>query len=323
MHDKRQIGFAAWSQHTRRRETRVVDERRIFIAHPLDGIRRVRHNGFEWLFVPVLRRSERIVALDIKLIKTYIVQEHIDTAEVVGGEVDLLTIETITHILFAEDLGELQQQRTRTAGRVIDFVHLFFAHEGQAAKQIADLLRCEELTTRLACAAGVHGHKKLISITKSVNAVVLVVTQLHVADTVKELAEFLVAFREGGAQLRAIDIHIGKESSEIAFAVCTLCTLLDGAESILKGDIEVLVVLGTTAHIAEQLAWEDKEALFLYQSRTCKLCLRIRKQRIIEIGIARLVFALVDIVSEVLADIAIEHDAQHILFEVPAVHATS
>ena len=139
----------------------------------------------------------------------------------------------------------------------------------------------------------------------------------------KELAELLVAFREGGAQLRAIDIHIGKEACEIAFAVCTLCTLLDGAKSILKGDIEVLVVLCTTAHIAEKLAWEDKEALFLYQSRTCELCLRIRKQRIIEIGIARLVFALVDIVSEVLADIAIEHDAQHILFEVPAVHATS
>ena len=323
VHDKRQIRFAAGCQHACRRETRVVDEQRVLIAVPLDRIWWVRHNSFEWLIIPMLRREQRVVASNIELIKTYIVQEHVDAAEVVGRQVNLLTIETIAHILFAQNLGELQQQRTRTACRVIHLVHLRLAHKGQAAKQIADLLRCEELTTRLARSAGVHGHEELVGITKSVDAVVLVVAEFHIADTIKQFAEFLIALGKRSTQFRAIDIHIGKETCKIAFAVRTHSALLYRAESILQRDIEVGIVLGTTAHIAEELAGQDKEPLCLNQ--VCARCLRIRIGQgcIVERGVARLVFALVNIIGEVLADIAVEHDTQYILLEIPSVHAAA
>ncbi len=43
---------------------------------------------------------------DIKMVVVDIVQEHVDTTEVVGGEVDLLPIKTEAHIFFTQNLGE-------------------------------------------------------------------------------------------------------------------------------------------------------------------------------------------------------------------------
>ena len=45
-------------------------------------------------------------------------QEHIDAAEVVSGQVDLLTVEASLDIILAQHFFHLQQQRTGAAGRV-------------------------------------------------------------------------------------------------------------------------------------------------------------------------------------------------------------
>ncbi len=46
----------------------------------------------------------------LNLSKINIVQEHIDTAQVVGRQVDFLTEEALPDILFAQNLSRLQQQ---------------------------------------------------------------------------------------------------------------------------------------------------------------------------------------------------------------------
>ena len=45
-------------------------------------------------------------------------QEHIDAAQVVGRDVDFLTVEAVADCILAEHLFRFQQQRTRTARRI-------------------------------------------------------------------------------------------------------------------------------------------------------------------------------------------------------------
>ena len=45
-------------------------------------------------------------------------QEHIDAAKVIGGQVNLLAEEATLNVVFTQHLFHLQQQRTRAAGRV-------------------------------------------------------------------------------------------------------------------------------------------------------------------------------------------------------------
>ena len=106
----------------------------------------------------MLGRNQCILVGDVELIKINIVQEHIDTAQVVGRQVDFLAEEALTDVFFAQNLSRLQQQRARAAGRVIDLVDLGFAHDSKAGQQFRDLLRCKELAAALASVGGVHTH---------------------------------------------------------------------------------------------------------------------------------------------------------------------
>jgi len=46
----------------------------------------------------------------IKFIVIYIVKEHINTAEIIGGDIDLLHIKAQSDVFFAEDLGKIEQK---------------------------------------------------------------------------------------------------------------------------------------------------------------------------------------------------------------------
>ncbi len=76
----------------------------------------------------MLRISERITVSHIKIIVVDVVQEHIDTAEVVSGRVDLLSKEALAYIFFAEDFSKFEKQGTGAAGWVIDLVYFLFAN---------------------------------------------------------------------------------------------------------------------------------------------------------------------------------------------------
>ena len=136
VHGERQIGLALRCQHPGRGEPWVVDQQRVGVPLPLDRIRRIRHDRLERLIVPVRRVGQRVAVGDVELLVVDVVQEHVDPAQVIGGQIDLLTEEPPPHILLAEHLGELQQQRPRPARRVVDLVHLGLADHGDLRQQL-------------------------------------------------------------------------------------------------------------------------------------------------------------------------------------------
>jgi hypothetical protein len=69
------------------------------------------------------------------------VQKHIDAAEVVGCQFDLLPIKTAPHILLAQNLGKFKQQRAGAISRIIHFVDLCFTHGSYLCLKFTHLLR--------------------------------------------------------------------------------------------------------------------------------------------------------------------------------------
>ena len=74
-----------------------------------------------------------ILACDVELVKADVVEEHVDAAQVVGGDVDLLAIEAVADPLPAQHLLRLQQQGAGAAGGVVDLVYLGLAHGAQSS----------------------------------------------------------------------------------------------------------------------------------------------------------------------------------------------
>ena len=66
----------------------------------------------------MLGTSERVITSNIKFIKANFVQEHINAAQVVGGDVHLLAIKAVAHRILAQNLRRLQQQGAGATGRV-------------------------------------------------------------------------------------------------------------------------------------------------------------------------------------------------------------
>ena len=150
-----------------------VHERGVAITLPLGGVGRVRNiDHLERFVVPVLGIDQRVTVGNVEMVVVHIVQEHVDAAQVVRGQVLLLAEKPLPDFILAQHLDRLQQQGTRTARRVVDLVHFALAVGGDAGQQLADLLRCEELATGLAGVRRVHGHQILIRVTERINCVV-------------------------------------------------------------------------------------------------------------------------------------------------------
>ena len=58
----------------------------------------------------MLRLNEGIFVGDIEFIVINIVQEHIDTAEVVCSDIYFLPEKALTHLVFSKNFGGFQQQ---------------------------------------------------------------------------------------------------------------------------------------------------------------------------------------------------------------------
>ena len=84
----------------------------------------------------MLGTEQRILPHNAELVKLDVVQEHIDAAEIVSGQVDLLTVEASLDIILAQHFFHLQQQRTGAAGWIIDLVNLCFADGAEASQQL-------------------------------------------------------------------------------------------------------------------------------------------------------------------------------------------
>jgi len=109
---------------------------------------------------------------DIELLVVDIVEKHIDVAQVVGSQIDFLAEKALAHLVAAKYLDELEQQRTGTAGRVINLVDLALAHHSDASEQFGNLLRGKKLPARFSGIGGIHIHQVFIGIAEHIVCVV-------------------------------------------------------------------------------------------------------------------------------------------------------
>ena len=94
----------------------------------------------------MLRLGQCVLVSDIEFIIINIVQKHIDTAEIICCDIDLLSEKALTHFIFSKYFGSFKQQRTGAASRIIDLVDLCFARRCKTCQQLGNLLRSVILT---------------------------------------------------------------------------------------------------------------------------------------------------------------------------------
>ena len=104
--------------------------------------------------------DQRIAVGDVKFIVVNVVEEHIDAAEVVGSDIDLLPVKALPDVARAQNLSRLQKQRTGTAGWVVDLVDLRLSGDGNARQKLRHLLRRKVFAAALARVGGVHAHDR-------------------------------------------------------------------------------------------------------------------------------------------------------------------
>ena len=255
------------------------------------------------------------------------VKEHIDAAEVVGGDVHLLTIERyLLRLLSAEHLDELKQQGARTAGRVIHLVYLVLAVTCYARQQLSHLLRGEELATALAGVAGIHGHKKLIRITEGINLCILqVAAKVHGANLLHNLRKQFVALAHRGAQLRRVHVDVREQSLHVRLAVGADGRALNVLEDTAKCLVEVVVILGTCHHILEQFGRVYEETL-LVDGLPAYIIVDVVIRHvagIVKAAVAGFSLLTVEVCGKVFGNKTVEEESKHIVLEVPTVNAAA
>ena len=321
VHDKGQVRLGLGGQHPGRGEAGVVDEGGVAIPLPLDGVGGIGDDDLKRLVVPVFGVGEGVPVGNVKLVVVDVVEEHVDPAEVVGGQVDLLAKETLAHHIPAQDLGSLQQQGAGATGGVVDFVDLALVPDGDAGEQFRHFLGGEVFPAALACVGGVHAHKVFVGVPEGVNGVVLVVAQLHVAYPVEELDQLFVPLGHGGPQLVAVDVDVIKEALEVILALAALGGVFNGLEDGGQGLVEVLVLGCSGTDIGKQLAGEDEEALGGDQVLPGLLGILIGEEGIVKPLVACFLFSLVDVIGKVFGDVSVKQHTQDVLLKVPAVYA--
>ena len=160
-------------------------------------------------------------------------QEHVNTAKVIGSDIDFLTIETVADSIPAQKLRAFKQQGARAAGRVISLVDFLLAYRAQARKQYAYFRRGKELAAAFAGTGCIHAHKIFISVTKGIYGVVIDITKVHILHAVKQLGKALVALRYGRTKLIAVNVKIIEQTGEISLRLTALSRTLDVVEDTL------------------------------------------------------------------------------------------
>src|SRR3989338_302055 len=133
----------------------------------MNRVRRIGNYGIKRLIAPVFWIHKRVAVSNIKMIVVDVVQKHVDTAEVVGSEIDFLPKETLTNIFFTKDFSELKEQRARTAGWIVDLIHFCFAYGSDFRQKFADFLRRKKVPTFFTSIRCIHSQQIFISITKN------------------------------------------------------------------------------------------------------------------------------------------------------------
>src|SRR5699024_6416148 len=147
---KSKISFRFRGEDTSWRITWVVNHNRTGVAIPYYRIRRVRITSLKWCNIPVFWIRQSIAEGNIVICIVDIVQKHINSRQVVGGQVDFLAKVAITDSTLTEHLLEFQEQRSRPNRWIIDFVNGFFSDHCDSCQEFRDFLRRIIFASRLA-----------------------------------------------------------------------------------------------------------------------------------------------------------------------------
>ena len=257
-------------------------------------------------------------------------QEHVDAAQVVRRQVDLLT-KILTATRRTEKLRELQEQGPRARARIVHARHVGAPIQSEGREDLGDLLGRVELATRLARARGIHGHQVLVGITESID-LRSTVLQRQIADGVHDLHELRVTLGDRVPKLRGVYVHVVEETTQVRLGAAAPRRVLNEAEGVGEGLIQVLVTRSLSAHVSKQVRRANKEALFLDDAFTRRFRILVTEGRVIEgrglfrgstFSENRLALRGVHVVCQVLRDEAVEQKAQDVALEVPPVHAAA
>ena len=247
-------------------------------------------------------------------------QEHIDAAKIVRRDVDLLPVKAVSHILLAENFGKLQQERSTAAGGVVYFVHPRLADDREACQKLGDFLRRIVFAAALAGIRSVHPHEVFIGVAEGIDRVVPIISQLHFADAVEKFHELCIALLHRSAELVAVDVEIFKKPRKIVFTRRAGRRGFNVVKHLFQRFIEVFIRQRSLAHIGKKLARQDEVPLLLYEILALRLRLFIGQCSIVKRRIPRRMRLTVEVVRQLLRDIAIKKRAQDILLEIPAIH---
>ena len=168
-------------------------------------------------------------------------QEHVDPAEVVSRDIDLLAEESITDLIAAKDLFRFQKERARTASRIVDLVDLCLADGSESGQQFGNIRRREEFASGLAGIGSIHGHQIFIGITESIDIMMPDVAKIHIRNAIQKLDQLLISLCYGSAELVAVDIEVIKQTSELAFRGSAFCRFLDMTENPFQSLVQIFV----------------------------------------------------------------------------------
>ena len=74
---------------------------------PSDGIRWIGDDCFKGLIVPVQWIRQCVAMTDVKLVVVDVVEEHIDAAKVIVGDVDFLAKKALSDVFLTQYLSKL------------------------------------------------------------------------------------------------------------------------------------------------------------------------------------------------------------------------
>ena len=271
----------------------------------------------------MLRLGECVAEGDVELVVADIVKEHVDTAQVVGGDIDLLPEEAFPHVFRTKYLGELQKKGAGAARGVIDLVHGGLAHGGYPCEKFGNFLRGVVFAAALARVGGIHAHEELIGITKGIDGVVLVVAEVHVTHAVKQLHQFVVTLGYGIAKLLAVHVKVVKQTFEVIFTVRSYGRLFYVLKRLFQRFVQVLIKVGAAANIDKEFTWQNEKTFdgkYLFTGDFSFLIAHLRIVNVINTGFRH---AFVEVGGKVFRNIPVEQHPQNVLLEIPAVHATA
>ena len=154
---------------------------------------------------------------NVEFVKANIMEKHIDAAEVVGSDIDLLPIIAPLYAVLAQHLPGLQKKGAGAAGRVIDLINLRFAHGPQTGQQLRHIRGREKFAAALSSVGGIHRHQKFVGISKGVDAVAVDSAQVHSGNAVEQFHQLFIALGDSGPQFVAVHIKIIKEAGKALF----------------------------------------------------------------------------------------------------------